>query len=128
MSTFALPAGCRMYITASMERDAGARHSWTVRLLEAGTGADAEPRASYGSRIARDESQRIDAPAVKADCVCEVLSTHEADGGWAPDIGVVSVRTPDDLSIRFQQPTRAGDPETVSECVLSFQFSPAIPA
>jgi hypothetical protein len=116
-----------MFITASMDRDAGARHWWTVTLLEAGAGAGSEPRASYGSRIARGESQRIDAPAVKTDCVCEVMSTHEADDGWEPDAGVVSLRTPEDLSIRFQGPIRAGAPETASDCVLSFHFSPAIP-
>lgn len=128
MSTFTLPAGCRMYITASMDRDAGALHRWTVTLLEAGAGADSEPRASYGSRIAGGESQRIDAPAVNADCVCEVLSTHKAGEGWEPDVGSVSLRTPDDLSIRFQRPIRAGAAETASDCILSFHFIPAIPA
>jgi hypothetical protein len=129
MSTFTLPAGCRMYITASMQADAGGPHRWTVTLLDAEAGAEAGPRAMYGSRIGKGQSQRIDAPPVPADCVCEVLSNHETDEGWAPDLAEVTLRTAEGMSIRFRRPLAATgigvEPEA---CVLAFRFHPPIAA
>ncbi len=130
MSTFTLPAGCRMYITATMEADAGGpQHRWSITLLDAAAGADSDPRAAYGARIGQGQSQKIDTPAIAADCICEVLSDHQTSDGWAPDLGEVTTRTSGDLAIRFRRPaadTSFGvEPEA---CVLAFRFHPPLAA
>lgn len=133
MTTFTLPAGCRMRITASMEAKPADRHRWSMAVYPAEGGPMAESRANYGSRVARGETHRIDAAACPTDSRCEIVSTHETEAGWAPDIAEVTLDTPDDLSISFHRPVAAdADGEAGAEdlqvCVLDIQFSPAIRA
>lgn len=125
MMTFTLPAGCRMRITASMASKADGRHRWTLDLFENGAPPDTEPRARYGSRIKRGETQRIDAAPVKVDCLCRLLSSHETSEGWEADIPKVTLDTPNDLSISFGRPAAAEAYDTDQDCVLAFEFSPA---
>ncbi len=123
MRTFALPAGCKMRITASMEKTPLVRHRWSVALFAAGgLVGSADPCASYGSRIGGGETQRIDAAAVKTDCICEVASTHEAGDGWEADLEHVTIDAPDALAIRFHAP--ANDARAAEDCLLTFEFSP----
>jgi hypothetical protein len=126
MTTFTLPAGCRMRITASMEPTPADRHRWSMALYPAESGPDAEPRANYGSRIGRGETHRIDAAACVSDSRCEIRSTHETDQGWAPDVAEVTLDTPDDLSISFHRPASGEAADDLQGCVLAIQFSPAV--
>jgi hypothetical protein len=124
MRTFALQAGCQMRITASMEKGRLVRHRWSVALFTAsGLVGSADPCASYGSRIGSGETQRIDAAAVKRDCICEVASTHETGDCWQADLDQVTVDAPDALAIRFHAPASGGG-AAAEECVLTFEFSP----
>lgn len=128
MTTFTLPAGCTMWITASMEATPAARHRWSMALYPVESGPAAEPQANYGSRIGRGETHRIDAASHATSRRCEILSTHETDEGWEPDVAEVTIDTPDDLSISFQRPS-AGDVAGVPQaCVIAIQFNPAVRA
>ncbi len=128
MPDFTLPAGCRMRITASMEKRANDRHRWSVALFAVGGGADADPRANYGARIVGGQTQKLDTPAIQTDCVCHVVSAHETDGGWEADMAEITLDTPDDVTMIFRRPIPEGGSNSVEECVIAFQFSPALRA
>jgi hypothetical protein len=117
-----------MRITASMEAKPADRHRWSMALYPAEGGPAAEPRANYGSRIGSGETQRIDAAACSSDSRCEISSTHETGQGWAPDVGDVTLDTPDDLSISFQRPSSGDAVSDLQPCVFAIQFSPAVRA
>jgi hypothetical protein len=115
-----------MRITASMEAPSQDRHRWSVMLFASEAPRTSDPRASYGSRIGGGETQRIDAAAVKTDCLCQVSSDHETSEGWEADTGEVTLDSPDDLAICFRRPGEAPPSDRTGGCVLAFEFTPAI--
>jgi hypothetical protein len=126
MTTFTLPAGCSMRMTASMEPTDTVKHRWGMALYLAEGGPAAEPQASYGSRIGRGETQRIDAAPHASSRRCEIQSAHEAGQGWEPDLAEVTLDTPDDLSISFHHPSAGEAKSERQACVFAIHFSPAI--
>lgn len=126
MTTFTLPSGCNMRITASMEAEPAERHRWSIALYSLDSGVLAEAQANYGSRIGRGETQRIDAAPHASSRRCEIGSTHETREGWEPDVAEVTLDTPDDLSISFRRPSPNGGDRDPHGCVLAIQFSPSI--
>jgi hypothetical protein len=124
MYEFALPAGCRLKITASMESSSIIRRRWTVAIFAA---VDPhEPRAHYGSRIGPGETRRIDAAPLKTASVCQVASQHEVGGEWKGDTDEVVADASTDLAVRFRTRVGGGDRAEHDEaCLLSFEFSPA---
>ena len=124
MPDFNLPAGCRMRFTASMEKHAHERHRWSVTLHTSGDGPGADPRAQYGSQIARGETQRIDAPAIASDCICRVEAMTETESGWQADIASVTVATTSDVTMEFCHPGHVGASDGAEKFVLAFELSP----
>ncbi len=125
MPDFDLPAGCSMRITASMETSAMDRHRWSVAIFANDGAADADPKASYGARIIGGQTQKIDTPVIKGDCVCRVASSFESGGDWLADIGKVSADGPGELTITFARPQADDEPDASGACVLTFLLNPA---
>ncbi len=121
MPDFNLPAGCRMRFSASMEKEAGARHRWSVILVLPDDAEGAHPRAQYGARITSGETQRLDAAAITVDSVCRVESMVELDGGWQADVAKVTLATSSDVTMVF---SRSGAADTPEKCVLAFELIP----
>jgi hypothetical protein len=121
MPDFNLPSGCRMRFSASMEKEAVARHRWSVALSHSDDAPGSDPRAQYGALIKSGETQRLDPPAIAADCICRVAAMVEADGGWSADLGEVIVATPNDVTMVFSRPGESG---TLEKCVLAFELIP----
>jgi hypothetical protein len=125
MPEFNLPAGCTMRITARMDTTAIDRRRWSVAIFAAGA-ADSDLKASYGARIIGGQIQKIDTPAIAADCICRVLSSSENGGDWLDDVAKVSTDADEDLTMTFVRPTAEDASEAGGECVLTFRFNPAV--
>lgn len=127
MRSFTLPAGARLRFTATAEPASRHLHRWGVEFSgAAGAPNTIAGQQVYGSEIGRGEDQRIDVPEQAMDRLCQVWASHHTTRGWEPDVAHVTVDTPDDLAIAFR---RASDPtgmDGVEECVMTFQFSPAL--
>jgi len=125
MPDFNLPAGCTMRITASMEAASMDRRRWSVAIMATGGPADADPRARYGARIIGGQIQKIDTPAIDADCVCRVLSSSQTGGDWLDDIAKVTTDAEDDLTMTFARPRADDEADTSGDCVLTFRLNTA---
>ena len=126
MPDFALPAGCTMRITASMETAALDRHRWSVAIFAVGAGDDADAKARYGARIIGGQVQKIDTPAIEGDCICQVLSSSESGGDWLDDVVKVSTDADDALTLTFSRPSNDDEPVVGGECTLVFRVNAAV--
>jgi len=126
MPDFNLPAGCTLHIVASMETASADARRWTVAIFPAGAGDDDEPKARYGARIVGGQVQKIDTPAIDADCICRVLSSSQTDGDWQADVAKVSHLEDDELTMTFARPRVDDAPEAGGDCVMTFNFNRAL--
>jgi hypothetical protein len=125
MPDFNLPAGCTMRITASMDANAIDRRRWSVAILASDGPADADPKARYGARIVGGQIQKIDTPAIGADCICRVLSSSQIGEEWLADVAKVSTDF-DELTMTFARSPAEDASDTADECVLTFRLNPAV--
>jgi hypothetical protein len=125
MPDFNLPAGCTLRITASMDAAAIGRRRWSVAIFAVDGPADADPKARYGARIIGGQIQKIDTPAIGADCVCRVVSSSEVGEAWLEDVAKVGAEA-DELTMTFARPSAEDTPEVGNDCVLTFRFNPAV--
>jgi len=125
MPDFNLPAGCTMRITASMEAASIDRRRWSVAIFSAADVGETDLKASYGARIVGGQTQKIDTPAIGADCICRVLSSSESGGGWLDDVAKTSTEA-DELTMSFTRPSADETPAAGGECVLTFRLNPAV--
>jgi hypothetical protein len=129
MQAFTLPAGCRMRFTATAEPASQHRHRWALSLFDgAGGPDDGDAGLRFGSQIGGGENQRIETAERDVDRLCKLTATHQTVRGWEPDLAEVLLDTPDALTIAFHRPAAGGGATKTEECVLAFQFSPAIDA
>jgi hypothetical protein len=126
MPDFNLPAGCTMRITASMEAASIDRRRWSVAISSASGGSDSELKASYGARIIGGQIQKIDTPAIAADCVCSVTSSSQSGDDWLADDAKVSTDASDELTMTFTRPSAEDAADAGDECILTFRFNPAV--
>ena len=120
-----LPAGCRMRITASMKN--GQRSSSLEHRAAPSAGRTPTRAPTRRPHRGRPDPGKLDTPATRPTA-CAVVSAHETDGGWEADIAEIRLDTPDDVTMIFRRPIPEGGSNAVEECVLAFQFSPALRA
>ena len=129
MQAFTLPAGCRMRLAASAAPASHHRHRWSLEVFAGGGSPNAtDARLTYGSQIGQGENQRIETPEQDVDRLCKVFASHQTERGWETDVAEVMLDTPDHLTIAFRRPVAGGATNKTEECVLDFQFSPALKA
>ena len=126
MPDFNLPAGCTMHITASMETASANARRWSVAIFPAAAGDDDDAKARYGARIVGGQIQKIDTPAINADCICRVVSSSQTDGDWLEDLAKVSPVEDDELTMTFARPQVEDAPDAGGDCVMTFRFNPAL--